>query len=71
MPVKHGIAAFIIKLKEAKIKADAIPVQIHHVHIETQQLKDNNKTTTVGGAFWTYQYNHSTTSTHRVRLDKA
>ena len=36
VPVKHGIAAFIISLKEAKIKAEVIPVHMHHGHIETQ-----------------------------------
>ena len=55
VPVKHGIAAFIIALKKAKIKAEAIPEHMNHGHIETKQLKDNNETTTVGGVFWSYQ----------------
>ena len=53
--VKHGIAAFILALKEAKIKSEAVPVHMNHGQLGTQHLKDNNETTTVGGAFWSYQ----------------
>ena len=42
VPGKHGMSALMLALKEAKIKAEAIPVQMHQGHTETQHLKDNN-----------------------------
>ena len=36
VPVKHGITAFILALKEAKRKAEVIPVHMYYGHIETQ-----------------------------------
>ena len=36
----------MIALKEAEIKAEAIPVQIHQENTETQQLKYKNETPT-------------------------
>ena len=30
VPVKHGMASLMIALKEAKIKAEAIPVYMYH-----------------------------------------
>ena len=30
VPVKNGMASLMIPLKEAKIKAEAIPVYMHH-----------------------------------------
>ena len=42
VPIKNDMAALMISLKEAQIKAEAIPVQMHQGHTETQHLKDNN-----------------------------
>ena len=39
--------AIILALKEAEIKAEAIPVHMHQVNTETQQLKDKYKSPTV------------------------
>ena len=47
VPGKHGISALILALKEAKIKAEAIPVQMHQGNTETQHMKYNNETPTV------------------------
>ena len=47
VPRKHGMADLILALKEADIKSEAIPVHMHQVHIEKQQLKYNNETPTV------------------------
>ena len=47
VPVKHDISSLMIALKEAEIKAEAIPVQMHKGHTETQHLRDNNNTPTV------------------------
>ena len=47
VPGKHDMAALLLALKEAEIKAKAIPVHMHQGHIETQQLKYNNETSTV------------------------
>ena len=47
VPGKHGTEDLILELKEAKIKAEAIPVHIYQGHTETQHLKDNNETSTV------------------------
>ena len=44
---KHSMAAFILSLKEEEIKAEAIPVHMHHRHTETQHMKDNNEATTL------------------------
>ena len=47
VPVKHGMSALMLALKEAEIKVEAIPVHMHHGHIETQQLKDKNEKPTL------------------------
>ena len=44
VPGKLGMSALMLALKEAKLKAEAIPVHIHQVHTETQQPKYNNET---------------------------
>ena len=46
VPGKHGMSDLMLALKEAYIKVEAILVQIHKGHIETQHLKDNNETLT-------------------------
>ena len=40
VPGKHGMVFLMIALKEAKIKAEAIPVHMHQDKTETQQFKD-------------------------------
>ena len=47
VPGKYGMAPLMLALREAEIKAETIPVHMHHGNTETQQLKDNNKTPTV------------------------
>ena len=42
VPGKYGMAALMMALKEAEIKAEGIPVHMHQVHKKTQQLKDRN-----------------------------
>ena len=37
VPGKHGIAALVISLKEAEIKVEYIPVQMHQGNTEKQQ----------------------------------
>ena len=44
---KYGMSALMISLKEAKKNAEYIPLHMHQENTETQQLKDNNKTSTV------------------------
>ena len=46
-PVKYGMVALILELKEAQIKAEAIPLHMQRGNTETQHLKDNDKTTIV------------------------
>ena len=46
VPIKHRMSALMLALKEFKIKSEAIHVQMHRGHIETQHLKDNNETPT-------------------------
>ena len=47
VPGKHGMSSLVIALKEAEIKVEAIPVQMHQGYTETQHLKNNNETPTV------------------------
>ena len=47
VPGKHGMEALMVALKEVKIKAGAIPVQMHQGNKEIQQLKNSNETPTV------------------------
>ena len=47
VPGKHGMKELILSLKEADIKLEAIPVNMHHGHTESKQPKDNNETPTV------------------------
>ena len=35
VPGKHGMAFLMLALKEAEIKTEDIPLQMHHEHIET------------------------------------
>ena len=41
------MSALMLALKEAEIKTEALPVHMHHGHIETQHMKDNIETPTV------------------------
>ena len=47
VPGKPGMSALMLALKEAEIKAEDIPVQMHQGHTETQNMRDNNETSTV------------------------
>ena len=47
VPGKHGMSDLMIALKEAEIKAEAIPVHMHQGHTVTQKLKYNNEVPTV------------------------
>ena len=47
VPIKHGIKTLILALKEAEIKAEAIPVHMHHGQTATNQLKYKSEITTV------------------------
>ena len=47
VPGKHDMSDLMIELKEAEIKAEAIPVHMNQGHTETQQLKDKNETPTL------------------------
>ena len=44
VPVKHGMSDLMLAIKEAEIKAEAIPLHMHQRHTETQQMKYNNET---------------------------
>ena len=39
VPVEHDISSLMIALKEAEIKAEAIPVHMYQGKTETKQLK--------------------------------
>ena len=43
VPEKNGMAALLLALDEAYIKAEAIPVHMQQGQTSTQQLKDNNE----------------------------
>ena len=43
VPGKHGMADLMLELKEVEIKAEAIPVHMHHRLTETQHLKYNKE----------------------------
>ena len=47
VPGKHGMAALILSLKESQIKSEAIPVNMHQGHTESQQQKDKKETPTL------------------------
>ena len=47
VPGKNNMSALMLALKEAKIKEEAVPVQMHHKHAETPHMKYNNETPTV------------------------
>ena len=47
VPGKHGTTDLILELKEAEIKAEAIPLYMHQRHIEKKQPKYSNETPAV------------------------
>ena len=47
VPGKHGMAALILALKEAEIKAEAIPLHMYQGKTATKKLNDKGKTTTL------------------------
>ena len=47
VPGKHSMVAFMLAIKEVKMKSESIPLHMHHVHTETKHLKYNNETPTV------------------------
>ena len=47
VPGKHGMAALMLALKEAKLKAEDIPVHTHKGKTATQHLKNKDVTPTV------------------------
>ena len=47
VPVKHGMAALVLALKEVEIKAEARPVHMQKRHTESQQPKYKKKTPTL------------------------
>ena len=55
VPGKHVMSDLIIQIKEA----EALPLKLHKVNTETQQLKDNNETPTV--MVYVVQINKTTT----------
>ena len=47
VPGKHDMVALMLALKEAEIKAEAIPVYMHQKHNAKNHMKDKSKTPTV------------------------
>ena len=47
VPGKHVMAAFVLSLKEAEIKTEAIPVHMHQRQTATKHLKDEGEITPV------------------------
>ena len=46
MPREYGMTSLILALKEAKIKAEAVPVYMNQVQTATKYLKDKDEITT-------------------------
>ena len=43
VPGKHASSSFMLSLKEVEIKAEAIPVHMHHDHTAKKKLKDKGE----------------------------
>ena len=43
VPVKHGLSSLMVVLKEEEIKAEDVPVHMHHEHTETKHIKDKSE----------------------------
>ena len=61
VPRKHVMSYLMLGLKETEIKAEAIPVHMHHKHTVTKQLKNKGEITT--GTVHAGQINKTTTLT--------
>ena len=61
VPGKHVMAAFMVALKEAIIKAEAIKVHINHKHTAIKELKDKGESPTVTVMVHTVYINKTTT----------